>query len=142
MEIGLMQLVSGAAAHPGIIQLLDWCIGTSKIALVMELLDPSMNLTEFIMNQGGFLAEEKAKSIFSQVVEAVQHCHYCWVFHGDLKPDNILIQTNTEKIKLIDFGCGTVLQENEDYTHFPGSLLYAPPEWFMLNRYRAVPATV
>uniref|UniRef100_A0A8C4SHQ6 non-specific serine/threonine protein kinase n=1 Tax=Erpetoichthys calabaricus TaxID=27687 RepID=A0A8C4SHQ6_ERPCA len=142
MEIGLMLLVSGATAHSGIIQLLDWYVGTTKMAMVMELLDSSMNLTEFIMRQGSSLTEKKAKLIFSQLVEAVRHCHFFWVFHGDLKPDNILIQTTTEKIKLIDFGCGKVLQEKEDYTSYSGSLMYAPPEWFLQSRYSAVPATV
>uniref|UniRef100_A0A8C4SHT5 non-specific serine/threonine protein kinase n=1 Tax=Erpetoichthys calabaricus TaxID=27687 RepID=A0A8C4SHT5_ERPCA len=108
------------------------------------------------MRQGSSLTEKKAKLIFSQLVEAVRHCHFFWVFHGDLKPDNILIQTTTEKIKLIDFGCGKVLQEKEDYTSYSGmksdmttspcyllgSLMYAPPEWFLQSRYSAVPATV
>ncbi|KAG2463268.1 PROC protein, partial [Polypterus senegalus] len=117
-EVGLMQLVS-FPEHPGVIKLLEWFTVPTKDVLVLELVEASMNLTDYMKIQGGHLTEDLTKNILSQVVQAVQHIHSCLVFHRDLKPGNILIQTTTGKIKLIDFGCGTMLKKGK-YQSFEG----------------------
>uniref|UniRef100_A0A3P9BMQ8 Serine/threonine-protein kinase 1 n=1 Tax=Maylandia zebra TaxID=106582 RepID=A0A3P9BMQ8_9CICH len=47
------------------------------------------------------------------------------VFHRDIKPHNILIETSSEepRVRYIDFGCGV--------TFTPGQRIYNSPEWFM-----------
>ncbi|XP_039623459.1 serine/threonine-protein kinase pim-2-like [Polypterus senegalus] len=138
-EVGLMQLVS-FPEHPGVIKLLEWFTVPTKDVLVLELVEASMNLTDYMKIQGGHLTEDLTKNILSQVVQAVQHIHSCLVFHRDLKPGNILIQTTTGKIKLIDFGCGTMLKKGK-YQSFEGTTLYAPPEVFSLEYHEAIPTT-
>uniref|UniRef100_A0A8C4S5J2 non-specific serine/threonine protein kinase n=1 Tax=Erpetoichthys calabaricus TaxID=27687 RepID=A0A8C4S5J2_ERPCA len=135
----LMQLVS-VPEHPGIIKLLEWFTVPTKDVLVLELVEASMNLTDYMKIQDGHLTEDLTKNILSQVVDAVQHIHSCLVFHRDLKPGNILIQTTTRKIKLIDFGCGTMLKKGK-YQSFEGTTLYAPPEVFSLEYHEAIPTT-
>ncbi|RMC04073.1 hypothetical protein DUI87_19410 [Hirundo rustica rustica] len=43
--------------------------------------------------------------------------------------------------KLIDFGCGTYLQDTA-YTHFAGTPSYSPPEWTHFGWYYGKPATI
>ncbi|KAI5085583.1 serine/threonine-protein kinase pim-3-like, partial [Silurus meridionalis] len=83
-----------------------------------------------------------------------------------VKPENIMVQTNTLEVKLIDFGCGDLIKDK--YKEFAGILSessafcmsmrcvlllltgmsltgtpsYAPPEWFKKKKYLAEPATV
>ncbi|XP_063275712.1 serine/threonine-protein kinase pim-1-like [Prinia subflava] len=88
-----------------------------------------------------FLCEEVARELFRQVLEAVRHCTSCGVLHRDLKPGNILLDLATGQAKLIDFGCGTYLQDTA-YTHFAGTPSYSPPEWNQFGWYYGQPATV
>ncbi|NWU26447.1 PIM1 kinase, partial [Dyaphorophyia castanea] len=55
----------------------------------------------------------------NNVVLAMWHCTSCGVLHGDLKPENILVNAATGQAKLIDFGCGTYLQDTA-YMSFAG----------------------
>ncbi|KAG2464421.1 PIM2 kinase, partial [Polypterus senegalus] len=141
IEIALMKMVCKAPLSPGIIQLLDWSISHSEVVLILEHPEPCLNLLDFLSKRKKFLGERLARRIFLQVVEALQHCQARGVFHRDVKVDNVLIQSFTHQIKLIDFGCGALLQEDE-YTSYRGTRKYAPPEWFTKRRYLAEPATV
>ena len=55
------------------------------------------------------------------------------LLYRDVKDENIIIDTHTDEVKLIDFGSGCGLR-SDWYTHFSGTLLYAPPEWIRDHR--------
>ncbi len=44
-----------------------------------------------------------------QLVLAVQHCIDHGIFHNDIHADNILVNTDTLELKLIDFGAAYLL---------------------------------
>ena len=69
------------------------------------------------------LDETEARSIFFQIVEAVIYCESKGIFHRDIKDENILLDTKTGQVKLLDFGSGTVL-ENTLYTDYEGEHKY------------------
>ncbi|KAM8986088.1 serine/threonine-protein kinase pim-1-like [Ara ararauna] len=116
MEIAMLKKVcSGCSA---IIQLLDWFELPHSFVLVLERPQPSQDLSEFIRRRR-FLPEDLARGIFFQVLVAVRHCHSCGVLHRDIKPKNIILNLATGEVKLIDFGCSTLLT-NTVYTKFSG----------------------
>ena len=120
LEVVLLDKVS--TGFPGVVQLLEWLELPSEVALVMERPEHSQDLLHFIRARG-FLCEEVARELFRQVLEAVRHCSSCGVLHRDLKPENILVDLATGQAKLIDFSCGTHLQDTA-YTRFAGE---SPP---------------
>ncbi|KAG8540057.1 hypothetical protein GDO81_019910 [Engystomops pustulosus] len=137
MEVYLMLKVKG---HQGIIDLLDWFETPDSFLLVMEMPDHCRDLFDVITEQGP-LDEDAARSLFRQVVEAVVHCHAQGVTHRDIKDENLLLNTQTGKLKLIDFGSGSLLHDST-YSNFDGTRVYSPPEWVAFRKYKAVPAAV
>ncbi|NWY72856.1 PIM1 kinase, partial [Erithacus rubecula] len=116
LEIVLFNKVS--TGFPGVIQLLECFELPSCFLLVMKHLELCQDLRDFIAARR-FLLEEEARGLFHQVLEAVQHYSSCRVLHRDIKPANIIINLDSGQLKLIDFGCGTFLQDTV-YTQFAG----------------------
>ncbi|TDL24508.1 kinase-like protein [Rickenella mellea] len=57
---------------------------------------------------GRFVGQnELVKSIFLQLLDAVEACHDLNVFHRDIKPENILLMEGGTKAVLADFGFAT-----------------------------------
>ncbi|XP_053789905.1 serine/threonine-protein kinase pim-1-like isoform X1 [Vidua chalybeata] len=138
LEVVLLAKVS--TGFPGVVQLLEWLELPNDIVMVLERPKRSQDLHHFIRARG-FLSEEVARELFRQVLEAVRHCTSCGVLHRDIKPRNILVDLATGEAKLIDFGCGTYLQDTA-YTHFAGTRSYSPPEWMHFGWYYGKPATL
>ena len=61
-------------------------------------------------------------------METIRECHKRGVFHSDIKDENILIDKDSGRIRLIDFGSGKFLHDGI-YFEFEGTRIYSPPEW-------------
>ena len=77
-----------------------------------------IDLFDFI-DKCGPLKEGVARVLFQQLLASILICHDNGVLHRDIKDENIIIDTNNNKIKLIDFGSGTV-HHNGTYKDFEG----------------------
>jgi len=131
-EIALMLRVYG---HPGVIRLEDWYECMDSFILVMERPESAVDLFDYI-RESGRMGEAEAQDVFKQIVVAVSHIHSKGVVHRDIKDENIILDRETGDIKLIDFGCGTLLKESA-YRDFSGTPEFYPPEWFTSKYYHA-----
>lgn len=137
MEICLHKRVSHI---DGVISILDFYEKADHVFLIMERLDASQDLFDYLEEKGS-LPEHVARKFFHQIVNIVNEIQISGVVHRDIKDENILVDTKNEKLYLIDFGCSAFLKDT-DYTDFAGTYMYSPPEWFIKRSYKACPITV
>ena len=116
MEVHLHRFLD----HPNVIKLYDFFEHAQAYVMVLERPMYHKDLFDYITEKRR-LEEREAGCIFRQVVEAVLYCEAKGIFHRDIKDENILLDTKTGQVKLLDFGSGTVL-ENTLYTDYEGEM--------------------
>uniref|UniRef100_A0A8C7ZQA1 non-specific serine/threonine protein kinase n=1 Tax=Oryzias sinensis TaxID=183150 RepID=A0A8C7ZQA1_9TELE len=170
MEIALLQRLSDGEGHSGIVRMLDWFeVEGRGFMLVMERPPQCQDLFDFITERGA-LPEHLARRFLRRIVEALQFTHAHAVVHRDIKDENIVVDTRTLEVKIVDFGSGALLKETpycefegaqsriemnhgesdtacQSVAHLllllpPGTRVYSPPEWIESRSYEAVPLTV
>lgn len=125
--------------HPAIIKIYDCQVRralfkVSGVELLMEYLDGS-NLDEYKAriqaDEDRSPEEKKARLhrrlivIFGNVSAAIVHMHRRGIYHGDLKPSNIMT-THARTVRVIDFG--TAWLKGEDKGRVQGTPQYMAPE--------------
>ena len=79
----------------------------------MERPTSSKDLFDYI-SKNGPLDEPLAIILFQQILETIIECHNNGIIHIDIKDENIIVNTKTLEIKLIDFWQGTYLNKTKD----------------------------
>ncbi|KAL1277444.1 hypothetical protein QQF64_024117 [Cirrhinus molitorella] len=141
-EVALLLMLRRPPVCPYIIEMHEWFDRRLIISLVLGFPQPCVTLREFICDSDG-LTELIARGFMRQLVVAVEHCIDRGVFHNDVHVDNVLVNTSTLEIKLIDFGSGHLLNsDGYDSLKYIGALQFCPPEVFTRLKYYAVPTNV
>ncbi|MFJ5998221.1 protein kinase [Streptomyces sp. NPDC092370] len=115
-------------SHPHIIVVHDVVEDDERPYIVMELIEGG-SLADRLAQHGPVDAGEAAR-IGIALLGALRAAHAAGVLHRDLKPDNVLLETGTDRVVLTDFGIAQVagtptLTENGA---FVGSPEYTAPE--------------
>jgi serine/threonine protein kinase len=117
--------------HPNICRCYDkWIDGCGNGFIAMELID-GKNLKEFLedVDPDEPIAPLQICEILLQIFSAISHLHEHLIFHGDIKPANIMIcklKNGKFQIKIVDF-------DQSSYFHsvpqiYQGTPLYSSPE--------------
>ncbi|KAM4561422.1 serine/threonine-protein kinase pim-2-like [Fundulus diaphanus] len=111
LEIALLQRLSEVEGESGVIRMLDWLeVEGLGFLLITERLAQCQDLFDFITERGA-LPERLALRFFRQVVQALRFVHQHGIVHRDVKDENIVVNTETMEVKLIDFGSGALLKD-------------------------------
>ena len=112
--------------HTGIVRVFDIFEENGTAYFVMDYIDGS-SLSE-IVNKEGPLSEARAVRYIRQVAEALKFVHEHDRLHLDVKPGNIMINSNDQAI-LIDFGASKQYDEvdGENTSTLLGKTLSASP---------------
>jgi calcium/calmodulin-dependent protein kinase I len=96
--------------HPNVVGLKEYFVDQSKVYLITELLRGGA-LLEAVLEQGHY-SEADARTVFRQLIMAIQYLHSQGVVHRDVKLDNLLLVSpgDISRIKIADFGFAKKLQ--------------------------------
>lgn len=98
--------------HENIVEVRDVFEANGTAYIVMEYVK-GISLSDKIKREGP-LNPVKAVSLFGTLCDAVQKLHSISLIHRDIKPDNILVEAETDRIVLIDFGNAKEMHSGKD----------------------------
>jgi serine/threonine protein kinase len=119
-EIAILRTLN----HANICQLIDVIRHYDLVLIVMETCNNG-DLLSYILD-GNMGDKTECVRVFKQIAEAIQHVHQLGYAHGDIKPENIMLDED-RNAKLIDFGYAKrsrIAGEDEK----AGTLPYTAPE--------------
>ncbi|XP_017374891.1 cyclin-dependent kinase 2 isoform X1 [Cebus imitator] len=129
-EISLLKELN----HPNIVKLLDVIHTENKLYLVFEFLHQDLKKFMDASALTG-IPLPLIKSYLFQLLQGLAFCHSHRVLHRDLKPQNLLINTEGS-IKLADFGLARAFGVPvRTYTHEVVTLWYRAPEILLGCKY-------
>ncbi|XP_056103263.1 serine/threonine-protein kinase pim-2-like [Rhinichthys klamathensis goyatoka] len=141
LEVALTVMANQGPRCRHIIKVLDWQDHLDQYIMVLERPSPCMDMHSFWQHSRGRFSEKLARHFMWQVIEAATLCCSRGVLHRDIKMPNLLVNTETLEVKLIDFGCGDLMKRSS-YKNYSGTARYCPPEYFEKGKYYGKQATV
>jgi protein kinase D len=117
--------------HPGIVTLTEMFETSERVFVVMEKMKNDM--LEMILScqkPKGRLPERVTKFITFQVLTALKFLHSKSIVHCDLKPENVLLASDSDmpQVKICDFGFARIIGEKSFRKSVVGTPAYLAPE--------------
>lgn len=128
-EISILQNLCGG---PNIVQLLDLVKEphTNTPCLILEWTDNQ----DFKVLYPSFSVEDIAFYMY-KVLEALNYCHSQGIIHRDIKPHNIMIEPDTRKLRLIDWGLAEFYHPQKQYNVRVATRYFKAPELLVDYKY-------
>ena len=123
-EVKVLRMIK----HSNVVQLKEAFKRKGRLFLVFEYCDN--NLLEILEERANGIAPEDVKSFIFQLLKSIEFCHRHGVIHRDIKPENLLIDENTNVLKLCDFGFARTLPKKQKHplTDYVATRWYRSPE--------------
>jgi serine/threonine-protein kinase len=99
-------------SHPNIVPIYSVDESNGLVYFVMACID-GVNVARKLHDQGRLPINE-ARRILKEVGEALAYAHARGVIHRDIKPDNILLESETGRAMVTDFGIARAVQEGQE----------------------------
>lgn len=124
-EVAILQNLS----HQGVVNLERMFETPERIFVVMEKLKGDM-LEMILSHEKGRLTERVTKFLITQILIALKHLHSKNIVHCDLKPENVLLSSDSKfpQVKLCDFGFARIIGEKSFRRSVVGTPAYLAPE--------------
>ena len=98
--------------HPNIVPIYSVDESDGLVYFVMACIDGSTLARE--LNERGRIGVDQTRRIMREVTDALAYAHGRGVVHRDIKPDNILLDAETGRAMVTDFGIARAMQESGD----------------------------
>jgi len=123
-----IDILSGLS-HPNVVKLLDFFCSTTKLLLVLEFCDSDLGkYLKQMKHAGHSVPPVSVKKLAYQLCRGVEFCHSKGVLHRDIKPQNLLVDSNL-KLKITGFSLARTFNVPiPKYTPLVVTLWYRAPE--------------
>ncbi|XP_073766331.1 uncharacterized protein isoform X3 [Danio rerio] len=111
-EVAFMLMLKDPPKSIYLIEMYEWFDQEGFISLVLEYPKPCTSLRIFVKRRHT-LKEPIARCLLHQLILGIQHSLDHGISHNDLHVENILVNTNTLELKVIDFGCASKCEDEE-----------------------------
>lgn len=136
----------------GVVRMLEFYEQDHEWIIIMPKLKNCMDLFDYLESkQKGRLSEREACEFFRQLVQINIDLLNTGVVHRDIKSENLLVDMDSMRLVLIDFGASAIFRNNGAhtsngqhyyYTDFHGTKQYKPPEYITNKKYTAQASTI
>lgn len=130
-------------SHPHIIKIFEVFYYRQNVYLVEEYLSGGDLWSK--ISKMDHLSEKVSLMIIYQILTAIHYLHTNNIVHGDLKLENVMIESLSKRhratviladdslinqfdIKIIDFGCSSIFYKDKPLTKLVGTVYYLAPE--------------
>jgi eukaryotic-like serine/threonine-protein kinase len=124
-------LAAARLMHPNIVQVFDsgQDPGTHRHFIVMEFVE-GPSCADMLRDNGGRLDIELAVGVVRDACHGLDYAHRAGVVHRDVKPGNLLVQSETGTTKLADFGIAKAAEQTRitQVGSVLGTAAYLSPE--------------
>jgi cyclin-dependent kinase-like len=95
------------------------------------------NLLEVLEERPSGLEPEAVRKYIYQLLKAIEYCHRSNVIHRDVKPENLLVNPQTNELRICDFGFARMLSNKNagGLTDYVATRWYRAPELLLSNNY-------
>lgn len=128
-EVEIMKVIQ----HSYLPTVIDFSEDETNVYIVMEVIQGS-NLDKLLKEGNTRVEEHIVINWAKQICSVLQYLHHdCTkkIIYKDIKPSNLIVSQDKERITLIDFGISQISEENEVIDNIPiGTRGYAAPEQF------------
>jgi serine/threonine protein kinase len=114
--------------HSNIIRLKEVVRANDELNLIFEYCEKNL----YQQQSEAPLPESQIKEYIRQILQGLAHLHKNGFFHRDIKPDNILISSDTAKIA--DFGLAKEIRSQGPCTEYVSTRWYRAPEVLLHSR--------
>ncbi|XP_003797599.1 serine/threonine-protein kinase 17A [Otolemur garnettii] len=126
-EIAVLEL---AQDNPWVINLHEVYETPSEMILVLEYAAGGEIFDQCVADREEAFKEKDVQRLMRQILEGVHFLHIHNVVHLDLKPQNILLTSDSPlgDIKIVDFGLSRIMKNSEELREIMGTPEYVAPE--------------
>lgn len=110
--------------HDNIVRYVNSWVNECKLYIIMECVPTS--IYEYIKTNT--ISSENVKKVTHDIFSGLEYLHSKSICHRDLKPANLLYDPTLVKVKICDFGCSKVLEDDKPSASYICSRYYRAPE--------------